>query len=419
MHTIGISPESVKSPPGLRFFLTTWKQERFFRNHWCYPMRDDCAQRLMAAIRFQLPALEGACGHFGRSLVVFILGLLCAGCTSRMVYKARALPVEFQPPPVTDIRDVALPQLASDQGPSDVIMPGDLLEVSVLTSLDTKDTAISCRVDDEGNIQVPPIGKVTVGGMRFPDAERAIAQAAIERDVYRRPTVTIKRVQSRTYRITVTGAVAKPGVYNIPAAQADLLTALVQAEGLKPDADPVVEIRRSGSAGSVGPAVASKVGNAPGQLTSFTEPVAPGESLKVDLRSAGQDNQSLQEYRLEDGDVVFVPPRKLDPIYVDGLVNKPGMYAFPASQDLRLMDVIALAGGCSNPLADKVWIVRQIRGRSEPVLIRANLRTAAKNPAENLRIAPGDVITVEETFGTFIYNLLKGFVHVGGTVPLN
>ena len=373
----------------------------------------------MAAIRFQLPALEGAFGHFGRSWVIFMLGLLCAGCASRMVYKARALPVEFQPPPVTDVRDVALPQLASDQAPSDIIMPCDLLEVSVLTGLDTKDVGISCRVDDQGNVQVPPIGKVAVGGLRLPDAERAIAQAAIERDVYRRPTVTIKRVQSRTYRITVAGAVAKPGVYNIPAAQADLLTALVQAEGLKNDADPVVEIRRSGFRESVQPTLDSNAENAPGQLTSLTERSAPGESIKVDLRSVGQNNQSLQEYRLQDGDVVFVPLRKLDPIYVDGLVNKPGMYAFPAAEDLRLLDVIALAGGCSNPLADKVWIVRQIRGRSEPVLIRANLRTAAKNPAENLRIAPGDVITVEETFGTFIYNLLKGFVHVGGTVPLN
>ena len=382
-------------------------------------MRDDGNQQPTAATLSISPVPKDRPRYIEGSLLVFVLGLLCAGCASRMVYKARALPVELQPPPVTDIRDVALPQLASVQAPSDVIMPGDLLEVSVLTGLDIKDTAISCRVDDEGNIQVPPIGKVMVGGMRFPDAERAIVQAAIERDVYRRPTVTIKRVQSRTYRITVAGAVAKPGVYDIPAAQADLLTALVQAEGLKPDADPVVEIRRSGSSGPLAPAFDSKVGNAPGQLTSFTEATAPGESIKVDLRSAGQDDQSLQEYRLQDGDVVFVPPRKLDPIYVDGLVNKPGMYDFPAAQDLRLLDAIALAGGCSNPLADKVWIVRQIRGRSEPVLIRANLRTAAKNPAENLRIAPGDVITVEETFGTFVYNLLKGFVHVGGTVPLN
>lgn len=341
------------------------------------------------------------------------------GCATRQVYRASALPLEFRPRPVPDLREVALPRLAASSGPSDIIMPGDLLEVTVLTDLEPQSLPISCRVDDTGEIQVPPIGRVAVGGLRLPEAESAIAQAAVVRDVYRRPHVTVVRTAVHKCRVTVTGAVQAPGVYDIPAAQADLMTALVQAGGLLPEAEPVAEIRRAGGGQvSAVPDDAAEPGPE-GRLTSWAKtPEEVSSNVRIDLLTATRSPGSSKEFRLSDGDVVYVPLRKLDPIFVDGLVNKPGMYPFPQNQEVRLLDVLALAGGRANPLAEKVWIIRRIPGRSEPILIKANLRSAAKNPAENLQIAPGDVVTVEETFGTFMYSLLKGFVHIGGSVPL-
>lgn len=351
-----------------------------------------------------------------------LLGILVAfffGCAGRQVYRAAALPLEFRARPVPDIREVALPQLAASSTPSDVIMPGDLLEVTILTDVEPQSLPVSCRVDDNGDIQIPPIGKVSVAGLRFAEAESAIAQAAISRDVYRKPHITVTRTHMRTYRVTVTGAVQQPGVYEIPAAQADLMTALVQAGGLSPEAEPVAEIRRAARGPLPAPPTDGTDTSAEGRLTSWTDAATePPSTLRIDLLSATQNPNLPNEYRLNDGDVVHVPQRKLDPIFVDGLVNKPGMYEFPQNQEVRLLDALALAGGRSNPLAEKVWIIRRIPGRSEPILIKANLRSAAKDPAENPQIAPGDVITVEETFGTFMYSLLKGFVHIGGSVPL-
>lgn len=350
---------------------------------------------------------------------ILLLCLLISGCSQKQVYRPAILPVEFQAKPVPDLRNIPLPDFADQSVRSDVIMSGDILQVTVATDLENRPNAVPVRVDDLGIIQVPYIGPVQVGGLRFVDAERAIAAAAVEREVFRHPTVTVVRSQTRTHRVTVVGAVNKPGVYELPASNSNVLAALVAAEGLNSKAGPIVEIRRA--AGS--------------DLSTERLPLTASEDFPDGVRPAGWNGSasprvqqinlispaggSPSEYRLSDGDVVNVAEREALPFFVDGLVAKPGAYPMPPDQPIRILDAIALAGGKSNPFANEVWIVRHVPGREEPVLIKVSLRRAKEDSRENLLIAAGDVISVEETPGTFIYNLLKGFVHIGGSVPLN
>lgn len=352
------------------------------------------------------------------------LGTLCCilvGCGGRNIYRATRLPVEYQAPVVEDLREIPLSQFVAQRNPGDVISPGDVLEVTINTDLDTKVIPVICRVDDHGLIVVPDIGPVSVGGLRLSEAEKRVGETAIARDVYRRPFVTIVRKEQRMYRVTVTGAVEKPGVYEIPAVQADLLSALVEAGGLKKEAQPVVEIRHGGMAGGVNlpGETPSEDKEVEGRLTSWEEPTSSPNTVRIDLVSASRLPASELRYELHDGDVVYVPEQKADPIFVDGLVTKPGMYELPRNQEVRLLDALAMAGGRDNPLADDVWILRHVPGREEPIVIKAKLNAIKRNAEENVRIAPGDVITVEETPGTFLYSLLKGFVHLGGSIPLN
>ncbi|MGQ9505639.1 MAG: SLBB domain-containing protein [Thermogutta sp.] len=356
--------------------------------------------------------------------LAFIIALLMIGvfgCGGRNVYWATRLPLEYQAPLVEDLREIPLYEFAARQNPSDVIAPGDVLEVTISFDLATTVTPVICRVDDQGLIVIPDIGPIAVGGLRLSDAEKRVGEVAIARDVYRRPLVTIVPKERRTYQVTVTGAVEHPGIYSIPASQASLLTALVKAGGLKKEAQPTVEIRRG-----------EKVERTPlpfetprtdegveGRLTSWEESATGGNIVRIDLISDARSTTSDLLYQLNDGDVVHVPERKIDPIFVDGLVTKPGMYEIPPNQEVRLLDALAMAGGRNNPLADDVWILRHVPGREEPIVIKCKLNSIKRNSAENIRIAPGDVVTVEETPGTFLYGLLKGFVHLGGSIPLN
>ena len=47
-----------------------------------------------------------------------------------------------------------------------------------------------------------------------------------------------------------------------------------------------------------------------------------------------------------------------------------------------------------------------------------SVREAKRDQRSNLRLAAGDVVSVEETPATFVYSLLKNFFHVGSSLPL-
>jgi polysaccharide export outer membrane protein len=121
---------------------------------------------------------------------------------------------------------------------------------------------------------------------------------------------------------------------------------------------------------------------------------------------------------LEDGDVVNVERRDPQPVHVIGLVLKPGQFELPVNQDMHLLDVLALAGGVSLNVADKIHVIRNVAGREEPAVIELSLRDAKSGGKSNLRLAPGDVVSVEETPMTVAMDTVRTFFRVGFTSAL-
>ncbi len=103
----------------------------------------------------------------------------------------------------------------------------------------------------------------------------------------------------------------------------------------------------------------------------------------------------------------MVERRDPKPIHVLGLVKKPDRYEFPVAEDLRLLDAIALASGTNNPLADKVYIIRNTPESEEPTLIEASIKKAKRNGRADLRLAPGDIVSVEQTPTTSVYEAVR------------
>jgi polysaccharide export outer membrane protein len=120
---------------------------------------------------------------------------------------------------------------------------------------------------------------------------------------------------------------------------------------------------------------------------------------------------------LRDGDVIHVAKRTLPPVYVIGLVRKPGEFQFPPNQELRVLDALALAGGVSNPAAEDVLLIRHPPGTKEPVRIAVSIQ-GAKNGRDNLALAPGDTVSVEQTPVTVVIDTIQTFfrVSLGGSM---
>jgi len=368
-----------------------------------------------------------------RLLFLLLLSVGLAGCKSSAL-QAERLPAQFRAQRSHGDRNINLAQIASPGTSNDILAPGDLLEITVSTGREkeAKDPVIT-RIAENGEIDVPIIGTVAVAGLEAFDASQSIKNVAIQRGMYRHPLVTVEIKSKAVNRITVLGEVNEPGVHELPRGSSDLVSALAAAGGLTDEASTVVEVIRQpkfGLAATESPAgPIATVSQNEIELASYQNlPLSSNQQrrsvlpvfanpMQVDLAGGGLAGRA--DFRLQDRDVVRIKQRKNEMIYVTGLVLKPGQFDLPHDQDLYLLDAIALAGGLKSAVADKVLIIRRIENQAKPLAIQASLLKAKKNGLENIRLAAGDTISVEQTPVTAVIDTLGKFFRLTFGVASN
>ncbi|MCA9259159.1 MAG: SLBB domain-containing protein [Planctomycetales bacterium] len=328
------------------------------------------------------------------------------GCQTP-AYKAATLPAEYRALGRARSKLLDLSQAASAGPANSRIAAGDLLEVTVVTGLDTDEPVVlATRVDDDGSVDVQPVGRVILAGLEPQHASATVAAAAVERGIYRRPNVSVEITSRAVNHVTVLGAVSEPGVHKLPKGSSDLISALAAAGGLTDEAGAEVEIIRQSELyaqqpGSPANPKLDRQGEGEVVPASFQHVAGqPGAASKTVLDLTDASSKAFADCSLGDRDVIVVRPREADLLYVGGLVFKPGQYELPTEQELHLLDAVMLAGGVSSTVADKVLVIRRPPDDGEPIAIRASLREAKRNGAANLVMAPGDMVSIEQTPAT-------------------
>lgn len=148
----------------------------------------------------------------------------------------RTLPLETRESPNAGGGFSAKPATTSDgksEGPVPTtidadykIGPNDLLEIEVFGVSELKRTV---RVNSTGQISMPLIGLVQVAGLTPSDAEALVA-IQYSKNYLQDPQVSIFIKEFTSQRITVDGAVTKPGIYPLTG-QITLLRAVAMAGG--------------------------------------------------------------------------------------------------------------------------------------------------------------------------------------------
>ena len=348
--------------------------------------------------------------RFGGALILAATSFALTGCASSDVIPASELPGSLQAVHIENPKTLEFGRLANGNYNNELIAADDVLEVNVLAGLNPKDNppTMQPRVSKNGMISLPEVGDVNVAGLDLESAESAIATACVQRQIYRRPHVTVSMKRQATNRVMVAGAVKNQGYYNLPRGSSDMLSAIVAAGGLADDAGTNVEVRNPSIGVVRSDRIAQELGS-PSDMrhVGYSQPLPAGQRsgptmIKVDLVSATKNGQAAA--LLGDGSIVTVERRDPESIQVLGLVNKPGEIKYPIGTDLRLLDAISQAGWTSNQGANKVYV---IRNTPRQIVIEASLREAKRNPNENIRLAPGDVVSVEQTPTTVMIDTLK------------
>lgn len=330
-----------------------------------------------------------------------------SGC-SQTQFRAADLPRQYGARAIRNYSTVDLTPYAQAVADGNTIEPGDQLQVNLNTGTHTEDSNLKWKVsvDASGQTSLPNIGQVKLAGLSRAEAEKQIVQASLERDVFLTPTVELSVEQQSERTILVSGAVEKPGPITVRGESVTLADVLVRAGGLTNMASG--EISVTGASGDN--AETLSLPNAIRPVGSTSE--AGFKAITVSLETTPP--AQFGEISIPNGSVVHVeesPPR---PIKVVGVIRNQAVEV-PSGENVRLLDALTLAGGqtYSNWISDRVTVIRRVPGRNETVRIGASIRRAKGDDAENMLLAPYDIVSVEENVFTFTLSTLSGLFGAG------
>ncbi len=141
------------------------------------------------------------------------------------------------------------------------------------------------RVDAEGNVAIPRLGKISVKGLTLEEAQEKIRLGLQRTQVD--PVVTISLLSPRPIQVNLAGEITRPGVYPVNPSLPNVLDVLRTAGGSTQTADlRQIQVRRKLIDGSV-------------------------VTQNIDFYTPLLNGSSFPSLRLQDGDSIIIPRREV------------------------------------------------------------------------------------------------------------
>ncbi|MFM7028914.1 MAG: SLBB domain-containing protein [Chakrabartia sp.] len=253
-----------------------------------------------------------------------------------------AVPPTISSVPVPASSAPAQPGMTESEGY--MLGPEDVIEVNVLGQPDFKTQA---RVEADGSIALPFIGKQQVSGQTPLSLAEAISARLKAGGYFQNPVAAVTVVSYASRYVIVLGEVAQPGLQPVNRSYR-VSEIIARAGGIKPSGAAHIILRR-----------------------------ADGQEQKLAFKGLAMGAES-EDPVVFPGDKVFVP--EAETFYIYGQVNAPG--TFPLQEDMTVRKALARAGGLT-PIGSQKRVKVYRDGE------------ATKVPLET-RVRPGDVIVVGE-----------------------
>ncbi|MDP1569817.1 MAG: polysaccharide biosynthesis/export family protein [Vicinamibacterales bacterium] len=222
------------------------------------------------------------------------------------------------------------------------------------------------RIDADGSISYPILGRVEVGGMTVREVEARLTEL-LQDGYVRRPQVSVGIEQYRSRSIFIMGEVRSPGKYPL-AGEVTLLEVLALAGSFTPTASSEIIVLR------------------PQDPARTETPAMPDDEAAAEILRVNRDD--LQAGRLasnlilQDGDTIFVPV--VERFYITGHVRTPGTYVL--EKGMTVQQAIAVAGGLTERGSNRrIKVRRQIKGEFQELSIQLT------DP-----VLPGDTIMIAQ-----------------------
>jgi protein involved in polysaccharide export with SLBB domain len=194
--------------------------------------------------------MRGSCLYSKKCVVVVIYSLailasllLVSGCSDGVRDLSPQEILEFNQIGPEDVHaDMTHVVRASPTIGSYRVVPDDVLELvmpsilRVVASESVRDEyeaePFTCRIRDDGTISLPVAGDLLVAGRSLAEIERGVVSAYYPKYTQERPAVFARVAEHKTYKVSITGVVGAPGVYELRGDQMSLFALLREAQGI-------------------------------------------------------------------------------------------------------------------------------------------------------------------------------------------
>lgn len=247
------------------------------------------------------------------------------------------------------------------------IGPRDLLEVRVF---ETDELNGSRRVSEDGEVNLPLVGNVTVAGLTESEAAQRI-KGVLEEKALQRASVSVQVLEFRARPISLIGAVRQPGNLAF-SGRWSLLEALTAAGGLADQHGAFIHVLRRSADG-----------------------LSDQVSIRVDDLLVRADPRV--NIPIFPGDLINIPAAVEVTVYCLGEVEQPGAVTFKSSDRLTLLTVIAQAGGLTDRASSKI-VIKRVGAEKQASEITTDYKRILAGKDPDLELQAGDVVVVKESF---------------------
>jgi len=253
--------------------------------------------------------------------------------------------------------------------------PNDQISL-VVDQLPDDFTDKTFRIDQNGDLSVPMIGRIHAGGLTQAELEDEVKNRF--GIILREPDIVVNVTEYASQPVSVLGAVNMPGIRQLQGGKT-LFDVLSLAGGLRPDAGTTVKITRDLKWGAI---------PVPGATVSSSGLYSVATVRVKEVMQAAEVNIAIRP-----GDTVFVPKAEL--VYAVGSVTMPGGFPIGESDTLTALQVVALAQGMvRTAAADRAKILRIVPGTSNRAEIPINLKLLMAGKAPDMSLLPEDILFV-------------------------
>lgn len=236
-----------------------------------------------------------------------------------------------------------------------VLGESDQIEVVIDSYPDLKTVT---RIDADGYVVLPLVGRVQVGGLSVLDAANLIETFYVNGGFIKLPTVRVETLDYQSRRVSVLGEVNRQGLVALDKAYS-VAEILAKVGGINADAGDTVTIIRARPDGS-------------------------SERLTIDVGQTGGGGNATALTQVRAGDVIMVP--KLPTFSVIGAVARAGTY--PLRSRMTVDQALAAAGDLSTFGSRSKLKIRRAPAAGGPTNV---IKVGPDDPVQ-----PGDIIVVSE-----------------------